>query len=429
MVAVKAKNRLAPDALIARHAAPAGGAGWAEAVRTDARARLAATGAPQRRDEYWRFTNPGLLSQDVPNAVTPAPHEPVFDGVDALRIVFVDGVFAPDRSDDLAGEGLEVATLSDALATDIHWAKDLFGVLEARGQMPVPREFAILNTAFAGQGVVLRATGKVTKPVLIDYLHEDASADAVLRHIVKVEAGAALTVLEQGVAGARVNSVMEVEVAEGGAFDHVRVQGRDHDRQVFTAAFARLAATASYKSFTLSMNGVMTRNEQVVEFTGDEAAAHVAGAAIGEGSFHHDDTVFVTHDAVDCESRQVFKKVLKDGATGVFQGKILVKEDAQRTDGYQISQGLLLDEDSNFLAKPELEIYADDVACSHGSTCGGLDETGLFYLLSRGVPRAAATNMLVIAFLDEAVQEIGDDALADAVRERIAAWLDRRAEG
>ena len=139
-----------------------------------------------------------------------------------------------------------------------------------------------------------------------------------------------------------------------------------------------------------------------LEFTGDDAQATVAGACAGDGTgFHHDDTVFVTHDSVNCESRQVFKKVLRNGATGVFQGKILVQpEDAQKTDGYQISQGLLLDDNSNFLAKPELEIYADDVACSHGSTVGAIDDDALlFYLTSRGVPRKQAQDMLVLAFL------------------------------
>ena len=132
---------------------------------------------------------------------------------------------------------------------------------------------------------------------------------------------------------------------------------------------------------------------------------------------------------MNCESRQVFKKVLKSGAKGVFQGKILVKEGAQKTDGYQISQGLLLTEDAEFSAKPELEIYADDVACSHGSTCGAVDETALFYLRSRGVPEAEAKDMMVLAFVDEAIQEIEDDAVADVIRARIGEWLNRRAAG
>ena len=130
---------------------------------------------------------------------------------------------------------------------------------------------------------------------------------------------------------------------------------------------------------------------------------------------------------MNCESRQVFKKVLRNGATGVFQGKILVKADAQKTDGYQISQSLLLDDDSQFLAKPELEIYADDVACSHGSTSGAIDEEALYYLRSRGVPIQDATDLLVLAFLAEALEEIDNEDLSDALYERLNGWLARRA--
>ena len=195
----------------------------------------------------------------------------------------------------------------------------------------------------------------------------------------------------------------------------------------WAASRRRSASEASFKSFTLTVNGRLTRNECVIEIVGDDASAHVAGACVGDGKdFHHDDTVFVTHDAVNCESRQVFKKVLRNGATGVFQGKILVKDGAQKTDGYQISQSLLLDEDAQFLAKPELEIYADDVACSHGSTSGAIDEEGLFYLRSRGVPRKDAENLLTLAFLAEALEEIADDTLADALRDRLEGWLTRR---
>jgi len=236
-------------------------------------------------------------------------------------------------------------------------------------------------------------------------------------------------VLESGPAAARFNKCMEVDVADGAAFHHVRAQGRDHERQAATHIFARLGKESVFKSFTMTMNGVLTRNEVVISFTGDDAVAHVAGACMGDGDFHHDDTVFVTHDALRCESRQVFKKVLRNGAKGVFQGKILVKKDAQKTDGYQISQSLLLDDDSQFLAKPELEIYADDVVCSHGSTSGAIDETGLFYLRSRGIPEGPATDLMVIAFLAEAIDEIADPDLAEEVSERLQAWLSRRRNG
>jgi len=259
-------------------------------------------------------------------------------------------------------------------------------------------------------------------------VHEDESSDAILHHLVRVESGASLTILENGPAAARFNKCMEIDVADGGQFHHIRAQGRDHERLAVTQMFARLGTESVFKSFTLTANGVLTRNECVIELTGDDAVAHVAGAALGDGAtgtFHHDDTVFVTHDAVNCESRQVFKKVLRNGAKGVFQGKILVKPEAQKTDGYQISQSLLLDDDSQFLAKPELEIYADDVACSHGSTSGAIDEEALFYLRSRGVPQSEAQDLLVLAFLAEALEEIEDEAIAEELLERLGQWLAR----
>ncbi len=399
-------------------------------ARQAALARVSAMGLPHRRDEYWKYTDPATLVQpEAPEAALfESDDGPVFGARDRVKITFVDGVFDPAQSDDLAAEGLEIALLQDALTSDIHWAKDLYGVLETNGQTPVERPLAALNTAFASAGVVIRATAKAEKPVALIYLHENTTSDAIIHNVVKVEAGAEMTLLETGPAAARVSKCLEVEIADGATFHHVRAQGRDHERRAVTHTFARLGAESTFKSFTMTANGVLTRNECVIDITGDDATAHVAGVCVGDGSdFHHDDTVFITHDAVNCESRQVFKKVLRNGATGVFQGKILVKEGAQKTDGYQISQSLLLDDDSQFLAKPELEIYADDVACSHGSTSGAIDEEAMFYLQSRGVPAKQATDLLTLAFLAEALDEIEDDDLAEDLRERLENWLSRRA--
>ncbi len=407
------------------------GAAWAEALRQDALSRLLAMGLPQGRDEYWRWTRPDTLNADAPKPATvfDAKEAPVFSGIDRLKIVFVDGVFDAEASDALDGENLEIMRLSDALSADIHWVKDAYGVQEKKAQDPVERPFATLNTAFATDGVVIRATGKVAKPVSLIYLHRNETSDAILHHVIRVEEGADLTVLENGPAAARFNKVMEVEVSDKAAFHHVRAQGRDHERRAVTHVFATIGQEALFKSFTMTANGVLTRNEVVLDIQGDDSMAHVAGAALGDGDFHHDDTVFITHDAERCESRQVFKKVLRNGAKGVFQGKILVKAGAQKTDGYQISQGLLLDGDSQFLAKPELEIYADDVACSHGSTVGAIDDEALFYLRSRGVPTAEATDLLTLAFLAEAIEEIEDEAIAEDILHRLEGWLTRRRAG
>lgn len=426
MAVPERKAQEATEARIAALVLPEGGC--LGAARKAALARLRAMGLPQRRDEYWKYTRPDTLTaiDPLPAAVFEHGELPMFHTVDRLKIVFVDGVFDADASDDLALEGVRIDRIADICDKDIHWAKDLYGVLEERGQAPVARPLAALNTAFARDGVAIHVTATPSKPISLIYRHRAENSDALLHHVIRVENGAEVTMLENGPAAARFNKCIEIDIAEGGKLHHVRAQGRDHERRAVTHVFTRLGAKSVYKSFTLTVNGVLTRNEQVVEFTGDDAVAHVAGACVGDGDFHHDDTVFITHDAVGCESRQVFKKVLRNGATGVFQGKILVKPGAQKTDGYQISQALLLDDDSQFLAKPELEIYADDVACSHGSTSGAIDEESLFYLRSRGVPEREAIDLLTLAFLAEAVDEIEDKGLAEDLLERLRGWLTRR---
>jgi len=400
--------------------------GWSAAARADAVARVRAMGLPHARDEYWKYTKPNtLVDAEVPSAALFASDEaPAFGERDRLKIVFVDGVFDAEQSDDLALEGIQIDRLAEA--SDIHWAKDLYGVLETKGQDPVERPLAALNTAFATDGVLIHVQSSPSKPINLIYRHGQEQSDAILHHVIKVDAGAEVTVLENGPAAARFNKCMEVDIADTGKLHHIRLQGRDHERRAATHIFARLGTKSVFKSFTLTVNGQLTRNECVIELTGDDAVAHVAGACMGDGSFHHDDTVFVTHDAQNCESRQVFKKVLRNGATGVFQGKILVKPDAQKTDGYQISQSLLLDDDSQFLAKPELEIYADDVACSHGSTSGAIDDDALFYLRARGVPLSIAQDLMVIAFIAEAVQEVEDESLQEEIVGRVDGWLARR---
>ncbi|MFT3972601.1 MAG: SufD family Fe-S cluster assembly protein [Amaricoccus sp.] len=418
----------AAGALLAAWPAPAGEAAWARAARGRAEAWLRERGAPGRRDEYWKYTDPTSLTvEPAPQAALLAVEDvPVFQSRDTHRLVFVDGVYSPEASTPLEIAGVEITPLRTALGADIHWTREVFGQLEAAGQVPVERPLAALNTARAVEGFAIRVTGQASRPIHFVYRRKDAGAEALVHNVIRLDAGADLTLLESAAGAARLNAVLEVEIGDGAAFHHVRTQGRDHERCAVTGLFARLGTESRLKSFTLTVNGRLTRNEAFVEMRGDNASAHVAGACVGDGDFHHDDTVFITHAAVGCESRQVFKKVLRHGAVGVFQGKILVKPGAQQTDGYQISQSLLLDETSQFLVKPELEIYADDVKCSHGSTSGAVDETSLFYLTSRGIPRKTAEELLVLAFLDEAIAEVEDAGLADELRERLAAWLARR---
>ncbi|TRD20754.1 SufB/SufD family protein [Palleronia caenipelagi] len=431
MVALEKKRELT-EARLATLPAPLS-SGWTAPARAAAASRLAEMGLPLPRDEYWRFTKPADLNAAEPPRSEPKDESgetPIYDGIEALNIVFRDGVYDADASDALELEGVEISLLSQSGVADIHWARDLYGTLEADAQTPVARPFAALNTAHATEGVLVRVTGKPARPICLRYEHASADSDPILHHVIKVEEGAELTFLEAGSPGARFNTVLEADIADTGVLHHVRAQGRDTARRSNCHDLARLGRESVFKSFTSTLNGALTRNEHIVWFTGDDAVAHVAGAAIGDGKtapFHHDDTVFVTHDAVNCESRQVFKKVLKNGAVGVFQGKILVQPGAQKTDGYQISQALLLDEDSQFLAKPELEIYADDVACSHGSTTGAIDEDMLFYLRARGIPNRRAQDLLVLAFVAETLEEIEDPKISESLLLRLEHWLERHA--
>lgn len=408
-------------ALLARYDAPEGRS-WYTHARDMAEARLDAMGAPVKRDEYWRYTNPAAFVEDWSGADYNAQTEDVVLADDAISLVFVGGSFDAARSSSLMNNAATIETLDAIRNTDIHWAKEIYGHLETLGQEHVARPMAVLNTARATDGLALHVTGEMETPIVLR--HIDGASDVMLHHIVKVDSGASATLIEIAPRGGRSNDQIEIDVASGGTLTHLRIQAPDADPVRNTNLFAQLGEESVLRSLTVSVNGVFTRNEAVITFNGDNAEATIAGATAGNGSdFLHDDTVFVTHDAVNCQSRQVFKKVLRNGATGVFQGKILVKADAQKTDGYQISQGLLLDDDSQFLAKPELEIYADDVACSHGSTVGAIDDTAVFYLTSRGVPRAQAVAMLVMAFLGEAVDELADDDLAEKVKALLETWM------
>ncbi|WP_299358368.1 SufD family Fe-S cluster assembly protein [uncultured Paracoccus sp.] len=400
-------------------------------ARADAAQRFRSMGLPRPRDEYWRYTDPALLNADAPAAVALNGDEfEMFDHVDRLRLIFVDGVLDAAASDQGALDGVQIERLDQADAQPDHWVADIYGTLEQAGQSPVPRPFAAMNTAVARHGLAIRVIGTAPRPVHLIYRRSDPAADVMLHHVIKVDAGAELTLIETGMSGARSNALIEADLAPGARLHHIAAIRAGVDRVAVSHLFGRVAEAASLKSFVLSLNGSLMRHETVVDIAGDDSVAHVAGAVLGDGAagpFHHDDTVFVTHRAERCESRQVFKKVLKNGAVGVFQGKILVQPGAQKTDGYQISQALLLDEDSQFLAKPELEIYADDVRCSHGSTTGAIDPTALYYLRSRGISRDRAIVLLVLSFLADALAEVEDDELRVEISERLEGWLNRHA--
>ena len=389
-------------------------------TREAAFARFEAHGLPTKRDEYWKYTPVRDLTPDTGVSATGAAD--AFGEVDAYRLVFVDGHIDNARSDRDALE--KVVELPTA---DTPWIGSVYAALQAKpvegAQKQVERPFADLNMAMATDGVAVRVPAGVAldKPLHLRY---EGEKGAHLRIVMLVEKGASATLLESG-PGALTTGA-EIVIEDGASLNHLRAQTEVADKQ-FTALYARIGAEAQFKTFTLAADGALIRNETMLTMAGEHGNGHIAAGVMGRGDALIDNTVYISHEAAHCESRQVIKNVMDDQSKAVFQGKIYVKKDAQKTDGYQISQSVLLSEGAEFNAKPELEIYADDVMCSHGSTTGALDETALFYLRSRGVPMKVAEAMLVAAFVDEAILEIADEDLQDIVRQSVDAWMSARA--
>ena len=215
-------------------------------------------------------------------------------------------------------------------------------------------------------------------------------------------------------------------MAAGAEAQHIKLVRAGTDTTHLGRCNVALAATAVYRGFQLTAGAGLLRNETHVAFTGPDAKFDLSGLMLGRGADHIDTTLVVDHTTTGCESRELFKAVLDDRARAVFQGKIVVAPQAQKTDGKQMAQALMLSEDAEFDSKPELEIYADDVVCGHGSTVAEIDPEMMFYLRSRGLPRDDARTMLIESFVGEALDKIEDEAVRQVARAMALAWLGAR---
>ena len=242
-----------------------------------------------------------------------------------------------------------------------------------------------------------------------------------------IKEGVQLTLVERhnGTGEYWKNMVTEIEVGANATLNHIRIM-EDSAEAINTNMVSITAAQdAHYNGFTLNLGGKLTRHEVHAVLTGKNVEMHVNGMNLLNGDQHGDTTILIEHQAPHCMSHQFYRTLLDDNARCVFQGKVHVHQAAQKTDGYQLSNALLLSEKAEMDVKPELEIYADDVKCSHGSTIGQLDEEPLFYLRSRGLNEAEARMLLLTAFVDEVVEKIGDDELIEMIEEKTHQWLQR----
>ncbi len=392
------------------------------AVRDAAAELLRAKGLPTRALEAWHYTSLRPLADvafyEPLTAVSPGAD--VLDGVtlpDVPRLVFVDGRFQP-----------ELSSVPDGVTLTLFADRPRFGALAH----PERETMVALNTMLAEDGVSLHVAAGVDGGTLcLVSIGGGVGRTAMAfhpRHAVTLDRDARLTLIEvsHGTGAYLHNPVMECSVAEGAVMTHIRLQDEAPEAFHLSTVYADIAERGVYDSFGLNLGSRLARNEVHARLLGPYAAAHLNGAQLIAGSQHSDFTTVVSHKAPSCASRQTVKNVLTGSARGVFQGKIEVDRIAQKTDGYQMNQALLLSAESEIDCKPQLEIYADDVKCSHGATVGELDAEQLFYLRSRGVPLAQARSLLVRAFLAEALDPIAHEGARAMLEGAVDRWWTRQ---
>jgi Fe-S cluster assembly protein SufD len=283
-----------------------------------------------------------------------------------------------------------------------------------------------------GDGAVIRiaAGATIARPLHLLFVSSQKPAATFVRSLVLVEAGARAMLIEshEGPAGSdyQVNAALELAVGDRAHVDHVKIVGEGAQALHVSTLAAAIGAHARFNSFTFTTGGTVVRNQLFLNFDGEGTVAGIGGASLLKGKQHGDTTLVATHVARDCQCRETFKTVLDDEAHGVFQGRIIVRPYAQKTDAKMMTQALLLSESAEADNKPELEIFADDVQCGHGATSGALDDDLKFYLMARGIPAAEAEALLIQAFLGEAIEGIEHAGLREALIEQVVAWLKAR---
>ncbi len=413
--------------------------------REDAFKVFTASGLPHRRIETWHYTDlRSLMREALPVAAAPGAailsslrKEFAADGAGAARLVLVDGFFVPELSSGLP-EGIQVRSLASVLTDG---RSDLLALLASQdlGQDLGARDTIVaLNAALMQDGVVIEVAPGTVIAEPLHLIHVAASpvpAAHFSRSALILGAGASIRLSESchavyrpgTVPASHANACLILSLGDGARLTHTAmVTGTVADSVRIETLVARLGAGVKFDSFALVSGIGLVRRQLFVRFEGSGAEARLSGVSLLGGREHADTTLFVDHAAPACVSRETYKYILDEEATGVFQGKIHVAPSAQKTDGKMLSRAVLLSDRAAMNNKPELEIFADDVVCGHGATCGGLDADQLFYLQTRGLTLPEAEALLLEAFAGELIDGLGHDGLINTFRCEVKAWLSSR---
>ncbi len=412
------------------------GASWLTPVRKAAIARFSAAGFPTTRDEEWRFTSvapiAGTPFRLAAMDARPVPPE-VIRGVlpesaAARRLVFVDGHYAPGLSAfEGPTEGVTAASLRETLhknpgAVERHLAH--YASYRASA-------FTALNTAFLSDGAFVRVPrgAVVTEPIHLLFVATGGAEPTVShpRVLIVVEDGGQASFVESyvGLDGGTyfTNAVTEIFAGDGAVVDHCRVQRESEDAYHVATVQIQQDRGSTLSSHAVHLGGRLVRSDVNAVLSGEGGDCTLNGLFVGRGRQHLDNHLRVEHAAPHCSSREYYKGILDDESRGVFSGRIVVHKGAQKTDAKQTNMNLLLSPAAQIDTKPQLEIFADDVKCTHGATIGQVDEDAIFYLRSRGIDREAARALLIYAFADDSLGRIRAEAVRDQLRADLRARL------
>jgi Fe-S cluster assembly protein SufD len=395
-------------------------------------------GLPYRRIEDWKYTDlRALLRKIAPLAPSPdkAALALASKAVKSLKIrgtqklVLVDGVFVPQLSDIAAFEsGVRVHTLRETLENDSNPVRsDLLLTKLASGAM------ISLNAAMATDGVVIGIADRavLSKPIHIVHVATNSGTSAFTRSLLQLGNGARATLVEsfvaaEGAASYQAHDSVVLAIGNDAELEHVRLVEDARDAANISTAVVSVGTKARLNTFNLTVGGEVSRYQAAILISGEGAHVATNGVNLLNGRQHADTTLVTDHVVPHGESREIFRAVVDDRAHSVFQGRIIVRPDAQKTDAKMMTRALLLSDDAEADNKPELEIFADDVTCGHGATTGALDESLLFYLRARGLSEKEAQALLIQAFVGEAIESIANDALREFAITAAQRWLAAR---
>lgn len=406
------------------------GKGAVAALREEAFKLFDAKGLPHRRVEEWKYTDlRALMREALPLAAPPDAAAKdkgktagqMFSGVHPRRLVFVDGVFLPEQSDLTPEKGLTLGSLAEALGKGDALVAKHVGTTVQTDDVAVA-----LNTALMGDGAVVHVAAgtRLARPIHLVFAGSKP-ASIFTRSLVVVEKGAEAVLIESHETGAaQTNSTLELVVGDEAKVEHFKMICAPALH--LGSLLASIGAKASFDTFAFTLDSQTVRNQMFVKYAGEGTRSNIRGVTLLKDKQHVDTTLLIDHAAAGCESREQFRSVVDGESHAIFQGKIVVRPGAQKTDAKMMTRALLLSDDAEADNKPELEIFADDVVCGHGATAGALDKELKFYLKSRGIPEKEAEALLIQAFADEVIETIPHEGIRQALLVTALRWLGAR---